>query len=157
MVAPQRPGKDWAQIESDAQREWETNHKGTWQEFKDSIRYAWERVKGYSPAEASARTAARNYDAYANDFRGNFNTLYANRGHAYERYEPAYRYGYMLAGDQRYTSKDWAAIEPDVQRDWERNNKGTWQEMKDSIRYAWERVKGYSPAEASARSHSRAA
>ncbi len=150
-------GKDWAVIESDVQRDWEMDHKGTWQKFKDSIRYGWERVKGYSPAEASARTTARNYEDYANDFRGNFNTLYANRGQTYDRYEPAYRYGYMLAEDQRYTGKDWAAIESDVQRDWERDNKGTWQEVKDSIRYAWERVKGYSPAEASARSHSRAA
>jgi len=150
-------GKDWAAIESDVQRDWETNHKGTWQEFKDSIRYGWERVKGYSPAEASARTTARNYEDYTDDFRGNFNTLYGNRGHTYERYEPAYRYGYMLAGDRRYAGKDWSAIEPDVQRDWERNNKGTWQEVKESIRYAWERVKGYSPSEASARSGSRAA
>jgi len=105
--------------------------------------------------DAGAQT--HDYDVYASDFRSNFNTLYANRGHTYDRYEPAYRYGYMLAGDQRYAGKDWEAIESEVQRDWERNNKGTWQEVEDSIRYAWEWVKGHSPAEASIRSHSRAA
>ncbi len=99
----------------------------------------------------------RGYDAYTNDFRTHFHSWYANRGYGYDYYEPAYRYGYTLANDQRYAEKDWSAIEADAQREWEKKNKGAWQECKDSVRYAWERVKGYSPAEASARASTQSA
>jgi hypothetical protein len=150
-------GKDWSAIEADARRDWEKNNQGAWEDFKDSIRYGWDRVRGYSPAEASARTAARKYEDYGDDFRRNFNTFYASRGHAYDRYEPAYRYGYTIAGDKRYAGKEWSAIEADVRSDWEKNNQGAWEDFKDSIRYAWDRVRGYSAAEASARNPSRAA
>jgi hypothetical protein len=119
-------------------------------------------VKGYSPAEASARagtyssssSAAHTFDTYANDFHSNFNTKYGTRGYSYDHYEPAYRYGYTLASDQRYAGKDWSAIEADARRDWEKNYQGSaWEDFKDSIRYAWDRVRGYSASEASARSH----
>jgi len=150
-------GKDWSAIETDVRSDWEKNNKGAWDEFKDAIRYGWDRVRGYSPAEASARTAARSYDDYANDFRSNFSTTYASRGYSYDRYEPAYRYGYTLASDPRYTGKDWSVIEPEVQREWEKKNQGAWQDFKDSIRYAWDRVRGYSAAEASVRTQKRSA
>ena len=75
----------------------------------------------------------------------------------YDRYEPAYRYGYTLASDNRYTGKEWTAIEAEARRDWEKNNQGAWEDFKDAIRYAWDRVRGYSAAEASARSQTRAA
>jgi uncharacterized membrane protein len=149
--------KDWSTIESDVKRDWEKTNKGAWDDFKDSIRYGWDRVRGYSPAEASARTAARSYEDYTSDFRRNFNTFYANRGHTYDRYEPAYRYGYTIAGDKRYADKEWSTIEADVRSDWEKNNQGTWQDFKDSIRYAWDRVRGYSAAEATARTEKRSA
>jgi len=97
------------------------------------------------------------FDDYATDFRNNFTKTYDSRGYTYERYEPAYRYGYTLATDERYTNKDWAAIEADARRDWERKNQGAWEDFKDSIRYAWDRVRGYSAAEATARSRSRSA
>jgi uncharacterized protein (TIGR02271 family) len=157
-------GKDWSAIESDVRRDWEKNNQGsTWEDFKESIRYGWERVKGYSPAEATARaetrtSSAHTFDTFANDFRSNFTTKYGNRGYSYDRYEPAYRYGYTLANDQRYTGKEWSTIEADVRRDWEKNYQGSaWEDFKEAIRYGWERVKGYSPAEASARSRTRAA
>lgn len=97
------------------------------------------------------------FDDYETDFRNNFTTMYGTRGYTYDRYEPAYRYGYTLANDQRYMNKDWAAIEAEARRDWEKNNQGAWEDFKDSIRYAWDRVRGYSAAEASARSSRRSA
>jgi stress response protein YsnF len=39
-------GRDWTGIEPDARRDWEQRHPGTWERFKDSIRYAWERGRG---------------------------------------------------------------------------------------------------------------
>jgi len=101
--------------------------------------------------DAAPSIRGRGYDAYENDFRSNFSTAYANRGYAYDRYEPAYRYGYTIANDERYAGKEWSAIESDVRRDWEKSNQGAWQDFKDSIRYAWDRVRGYSASEAAAR------
>jgi hypothetical protein len=150
-------GKEWSAIESDVRRDWEKINKGAWNDFKDSIRYGWDRVRGYSPAEASARTAARSYEDYADDFRNNFSSTYAIRGYTYDRYEPAYRYGYTVAGDKRYAGKEWSAIEADIRSDWEKNNQGAWQDFKDSIRYAWDRVRGYSASEATARIEKRSA
>lgn len=97
------------------------------------------------------------FDDYEPDFRNNFTTRYSTRGYTYDRYEPAYRYGYTLATDQRYVNKDWTVIEADARRDWEKNNQGAWEDFKDSIRYGWDRVRGYSAAEASARSGKRSA
>jgi hypothetical protein len=36
---------EWADLEAEARRRWEAEHFGTWEKFKDSIRYGWERVK----------------------------------------------------------------------------------------------------------------
>ncbi len=90
--------------------------------------------------EHVSRTA--NYDAWANDFRNNFNTTYANRGMTYEQYEPAYRYGYDLAEDRRYSGQDWTTIEPQIQRDWETRQPGTWSNVRGAIRYAWDKATG---------------
>lgn len=97
---------------------------------------------------AHRASSTRGFDSYATDFRNNFASTYGNRGYAYDRYEPAYRYGYTLASDTRYSGKNWNAIEADVRRDWEKNNQGqgAWEDFKDSIRYAWDKVRGHGSA-----------
>lgn len=37
-------GNDWSMIESDAQRDWEMEHPGTWDRVKNAIRNAWENL-----------------------------------------------------------------------------------------------------------------
>ncbi|MBC8077905.1 MAG: YsnF/AvaK domain-containing protein [Chloroflexales bacterium] len=37
-------GKDWNAIEGDARTRWEERNPGTWEQFKDGIRYAWDRA-----------------------------------------------------------------------------------------------------------------
>ncbi len=56
--------------------------------------------------------------------------------------EPAYNYGRTLASDPRYQGKDWSAIEPEARREWTRQHRGAWEEFKDSVRRAWERMSG---------------
>jgi uncharacterized protein (TIGR02271 family) len=85
---------------------------------------------------------ARGFDAYEADFRGHYTTSLAGRGHPYERWSPGYRYGYELASDPRYAGRDWAALEADARRDWEGRHQGPWDEFKDTIRYAWDKVRG---------------
>jgi hypothetical protein len=38
--------QNWDRIEMDARRDWEREHPGTWERFKNSIRYAWEDLTG---------------------------------------------------------------------------------------------------------------
>lgn len=45
-TATARPGGDWSTSETELRRDWEARHPGTWERFKDSIRYAWERARG---------------------------------------------------------------------------------------------------------------
>jgi uncharacterized protein (TIGR02271 family) len=85
---------------------------------------------------------ARGFDTYDADFRRHYTTSLASRGQPYERWSPGYRYGYELAGDRRYAGRDWAAIEPEARRDWEARHQGTWEEFKDTVRYAWDQVRG---------------
>lgn len=42
---PQLSDKDWSAVESEARRQWEQRSPGTWERFKDAIRYSWDRVK----------------------------------------------------------------------------------------------------------------
>jgi uncharacterized protein (TIGR02271 family) len=94
------------------------------------------------PVGAEHAREARSFDAYDADFRSHYTTSLASRGHPYERWSPGYRYGYELAGDRRYAGRDWTAIEPEARRDWEARHQGPWDEFKDTIRYAWDKVRG---------------
>jgi uncharacterized protein (TIGR02271 family) len=94
------------------------------------------------PLGADRPREARGFDAYEADFRSHYTTALAGRGAAYERWAPAYRYGYELARDRRYADRDWTAIEAEARQDWEAHHQGTWDEFKDAIRYAWDKVRG---------------
>jgi len=85
---------------------------------------------------------ASSYDMYDSGFRNHWQTTYGKSGQGYEYYQPAYRYGYTLANDQRYSGRDWSQIEPEARRDWESRNQGTWDNFKDSVRHSWESVRG---------------
>jgi uncharacterized protein (TIGR02271 family) len=38
-------GRNWADIETDIRSGWETQRPGTWERFKDAIRYGWDRMR----------------------------------------------------------------------------------------------------------------
>jgi uncharacterized protein (TIGR02271 family) len=90
---------------------------------------------------AERSVGASDYSAYDADFQNHFRTNIANRGYTYDQYTPVYRYGYSLANDQQYRGRDWNAIEADARQRWEGRNPNTWEEFKDSVRYAWERAR----------------
>ncbi len=83
------------------------------------------------------------FDRYTDRFRTHYTTNFANRGngYSYERYQPAYQYGYTLANDSRYAGREWADIEMDARRDWETRGEGAWEEFKDAVRGAWNEVR----------------
>lgn len=73
------------------------------------------------------------------DYREHFNTTFGRMGRTYEDYEPAYRYGRRLRQDRNFRDRGWSALEPELRRDWEARNPGTWDDYRDAIRYSYER------------------
>jgi len=64
---PNYRGRDWATIEPEVRRDWESRQPNTWDRFKNSIRYAWERASG--AGQGGIQTGGR--DAYGGpDTRG---------------------------------------------------------------------------------------
>ncbi len=77
---------------------------------------------------------------------------YRNRPYAssadrdYDFYQPGYRYGYEAAN--RYQGREWDEVESDLSREWnayEYRGTSTWQQIKDAVRDAWDRVTGNRP------------
>ncbi|NJM05320.1 YsnF/AvaK domain-containing protein [Candidatus Gracilibacteria bacterium] len=95
-------------------------------------------------AQTTGRTtsAVAGWDTYDADFRNYYTSNYANSGYTYEQYRPVLQYGYDIANNDSYRGKDWSAIEVDARQRWEERNPGTWEQFKDSVQYAWQRVRG---------------
>lgn len=72
---------------------------------------------------------------------------YASSGsYEYDYYRPGYRYGYDAA--TRYQGRRWEEVESELERDWDRyehRGQSTWQQMKDAVRDAWDRITGNVP------------
>jgi len=81
-------------------------------------------------------------DALDADYRNHYQTVYGSANGAYDEFQPAYRYGYDLANDPRYVNNDWDTVENNARADWETRHEGTWDRFKDSVRYAWDSVRG---------------
>ena len=79
------------------------------------------------------------YAQYEPEFRQNYSKTFANSEYDYDTVAPAYRLGAELGDLER--DKDWQTLESDARTHWEKKSPGTWDRMKDSIRYAWERVR----------------
>jgi len=95
--------------------------------------------------ERSGQPAAAFQGAEA-DFRQHCERTFGPGARRYEDCAPAYRFGYDLGSHPGYGGGDWAGIEPEARRRWETRNEGTWEEFKDSIRYAWDRARGRAKA-----------
>jgi hypothetical protein len=92
-------------------------------------------------AHTGARTDWKTEDAY---WRENYKRRpYAESAHDYDYYSPAYRFGYDAT--DRYAGKQWEDVENDLSRDWDRyeyRGQSTWQQMKNAVKDAWDRIVG---------------
>jgi hypothetical protein len=121
--------RDWDEIESEARSNWERRGQGVWEDFKAAVRHAWDQARaGFD-------------DDYDESFRRHYQTTYASTGNDYDAYEPAYSYGYDLAAESRYRTRNWDAIEPEARQRWESEQGNTWEDFKDAVRHAWNEVK----------------
>jgi hypothetical protein len=85
---------------------------------------------------------AYSYAAFEADFRSHHHTSAARRSGPYEHYRLVYRYGYDLGVDTRYRGAAWSTVEREARPRWEERNPGTWEQFKDTIRYAWDTARG---------------
>jgi hypothetical protein len=113
------------------------------QEHTETVRDTVRRTEvDVEPLGKESTPRPGDFSAYERELRSHYDTAFAPRGAPYERWAPAYRYGYDLATNPRYREREWATIEPDARREWDQRHRGTWEEMKDAIRYAWDKVRG---------------
>lgn len=74
---------------------------------------------------------------------------YAQSGHGYEDYEPAYRYGVESA--DRYRGSRWEDAQGDLERGWQSakgSSRLTWEHAKHAVKDAWHRVERAVPGDA---------
>lgn len=77
-------------------------------------------------------------------WRTNYSTRPYATGGSYDTYQPGYRYGYESAS--RFRDRDWSDVERDLERNWDTykyRGTSTWQQVKDAVRDAWNRVTGH--------------
>jgi len=92
--------------------------------------------------DVAGETVEDAYGRYDDDFRTHYQSNATTSGYTYDQYAPVYRYGYGLANDPLYRDRDWSMIETDARSRWEERNPGTWEQFKDSVRYAWDKARG---------------
>lgn len=128
-------GRNWNDVEPDLRRDYQARYPNSaWERMKESIRYGWEKMTGQHS----------HHSHYDDDFRNDFTTRYgSDRSARWEDYSPAYQYGYQMASNERYRGRNWSEVESDLRRDYEtRYPNSTWERMKDSIRYGWDKMTG---------------
>ena len=80
-------------------------------------------------------------DLHEDAYRRHYQDEYGVLGDSYDDFAPAYRYGSMMAADDRFRDADWDSIEPQARTDWEeRFPDNAWERFKDAIRHGWERM-----------------
>lgn len=77
------------------------------------------------------------------DYRRHFQQNYGSAGGNYDTYAPAYQYGESSARDPRFQGRKFSDVEPDLRSEYQTKYPGgSWEKMKDSVRYGWDRVTG---------------
>jgi uncharacterized protein (TIGR02271 family) len=108
----------------------------------DTVRRTEVEVEQLGRNDRAGSTTVQGFDAYNNDFQTHFQSRYTGTGSNFNRYQPAYQYGYTLANDDRYRGRSWSEVEPEARRAWDSQNQNTWEDFKDAVQYSWDKVRG---------------
>jgi hypothetical protein len=94
--------------------------------------------------DQSRKNATLDWTAEDEYWRTNYkNRPYAG-SHDYSKWQPAYRYGYESS--KRYQNRNWEDVETDLSSGWtsyEHRGTSTWEQVKNAVRDAWDRVTGH--------------
>jgi hypothetical protein len=96
--------------------------------------------------DTGRHSGSRNWEDEERFWRDNYTSRpYAAQDRQFDEFRPGYRYGFESA--QRHTGRDWNEAEPELRAGWDRyehrgDNRSTWDQIKDSVRDAWDRVSG---------------
>ena len=94
------------------------------------------------PASFIASQYDQGFEAFDQDYRTHYASALMESGKPYDFFLPGYQYGYALAADEHFRHLHWEELEPQAQRFWlSRHREGTWDEIRDAVRYAWEDVR----------------
>lgn len=100
-------------------------------------------VRAYVPLAGAAKAdPASGIDAAEADYRMHFESVPGRARVTYEESVVAYRFGYDLEAGQQQRSVDWQSLEAEARRRWEERRPGTWDRLKEFVRYGWERARG---------------
>ena len=99
-------------------------------------------VSGTASAGAASSASAGAWDQVMPSYRQRWQQRASSSGGRWEDYEPGYRYGYELHNTPEYRGRQWADVEPQVERDWAQRNPSTpWARVRDSVRDAWDETR----------------
>jgi len=116
---------------------------------RDKVRRTEVEVENLGAGEKTAKRSVSDVD---DDFRTHFTSYYGTSGGSYDDYAPGYRYGYEMASDPRYQGRKFSEVESDLRADYSRRYPtSTWEKIKDSVRYGWDKVTGKSTSASTAR------
>jgi hypothetical protein len=95
--------------------------------------------RSYQPGRIET-DADKAWDAYQQDFMNHYQHTYADTGHDFGYYQPAYKYGCQLAQHEQYGSRDWEEIEAEARRRWrDVNGDESWMIVRDAVRESFDR------------------
>jgi stress response protein YsnF len=107
---------------------------------RDRVRHTEVEIENLS--RSATQGGAKADTPELNDFRRHFRETHGSSGETYETYGPAYEYGYTVAGDPRYRSRNFDEVESDLREDYTRRYRNsTWEKVKGSVRYGWEKLR----------------
>jgi uncharacterized protein (TIGR02271 family) len=117
--------------------------------IRDTVRRADVDVENVGPEKSRASASENDLEE---DFRRDFAARYGTTGEKYETYSPAYRYGYEMASDPRYRGRNFSEAESALRTEYARQHpNSTWEKIKASVRYGWDKVTGRTRATTTSR------
>ncbi len=94
------------------------------------------------------RIMGRDFNAYDMAFRDHYKATYGTSRMPYDWYESAYRYGHEMARAETYRGREWDMAKSELRAKWEgQGAEGTWEDVEEAIRHAWDTVRRTMEAE----------
>jgi len=99
--------------------------------------------RDYETATSASSTQYRSWEETSPTFQSDYQRQYGSDAR-YGEYEPAHRYGYEAygRGSQSGTTRTWSESEPELRRDWESRNQGSWDEARGHVRHGYDYGRG---------------